>query len=518
MYGFFMMNMVGVLRVELDQFSAARGDPSTARIFCVNYFELLGLTREPFSNSPDPVFFFESQNHAKSLHRLEIAVRLRRGLNVCLGPIGSGKSTLCRTLIQGMANDPAIVPHLILDPTFSTARELLVTLHTRFLRASPPPEATHREMMEALQQPLFQEAQESRIILVLIIDEGQKLVPPCLEVIRELLNYETNETKLLQVIIFAQEEFDVVLTEVPNFQDRINEFCRLTPLNFRDTRALIRHRLSLAGTSRELFTWPAYWSMYQASRGTPRKIMHLGHKALMTLIVNNKSKVNRNVVLACARPLGWDEDRRPGLLLFVAVTLIAILTLVPRGLQEIPAFDPAAPESKEAALPSEIREPVNHAFLTAPARTATIPPPADPKNDTKNQDTNNQDTDEADTDEAETVSSTPVEAPSEQIIASGEHDSIELSQMFSGSRFYVQAGAYLQQDAAENAVLAMRARHETAGTLRVTYNGRQWNIVYIDHFDTLDQAIRKAEELRESEGLEVVVVEAEGMRYRPVRK
>ncbi|WP_051434365.1 AAA family ATPase [Desulfonatronum lacustre] len=480
----------------------------------MNYFELLGLTREPFSNSPDPVFFFESQNHAKSLHRLEIAVRLRRGLNVCLGPIGSGKSTLCRTLIQGMANDSAIVPHLILDPTFSTARELLVTLHTRFLRVSPSPEATHREMMEALQQHLFQEAQESRRILVLIIDEGQKLAPSCLEVIRELLNYETNDAKLLQVIIFAQEEFDVVLAEMPNFQDRINEFCRLTPLNFRDTRALIRHRLSLAGTSRELFTWPAYWALYRASRGTPRKIMHLGHKALMTLIVTNKSKVNRNVVLACARPLGWDEDRRPGLLLFVAVMLIAMLTLVPRGLQEIPALDPAAPESKEAVSPAEIREPVSHAFLTAPARTDAIPPSVG----TNNQDTDETETDEMDTDETETVSLAPVETPSEQIIASGEHDSIKPGQMFSGSRFYVQAGAFLRHDAAESAVLAMRARHKTAGTLSVTYNGRQWNIVYIDHFDTLDQAIRKAEALRENEGLEVVVVEAEGMRYRPAWK
>ncbi|SMP78363.1 Type II secretory pathway, component ExeA (predicted ATPase) [Desulfonatronum zhilinae] len=475
----------------------------------MNYFELLGLTREPFSNSPDPVFFFESQNHAKSLHRLEIAVRLRRGLNVCLGPIGSGKSTLCRTLIQGMANDSAIVPHLILDPTFSTARELLVTLHTRFLRVSPSPEATHREMMEALQQHLFQEAQESRRILVLIIDEGQKLAPSCLEVIRELLNYETNDAKLLQVIIFAQEEFDVVLAEMPNFQDRINEFCRLTPLNFRDTRALIRHRLSLAGTSRELFTWPAYWALYRASRGTPRKIMHLGHKALMTLIVTNKSKVNRNVVLACARPLGWDEDRHPGLLFLASAMLITALILVPERLHIAPPSDPVASEDGKTVTPQEFREPVSHEFLSAPIPTQADPPPSEPSHGP----------DEAEETEAfAEASATPEAPPSEPTFGPEEREPIETGRMFPGSRFYVQIGGFQTRDFATRALTAIRERHDSAGMLRVFYKGRHWDIVYIDHFDTSDKAVRKAEEVRVNEGLEAVVVEAEGTRYRPVWK
>ncbi|WP_051822418.1 AAA family ATPase [Desulfonatronum thiodismutans] len=470
----------------------------------MNYFELLGLTREPFSNSPDPVFFFKSHNHSSCLHRLEIAVRLRRGLNVCLGRIGLGKSTLCRTLIQRLSQDKTIVPHLILDPSFSTPRELLTTLYNRFLRTSPPTEATHREIMEGLQQHLFLEAQENQKILVLIIDEGQKLVPECLEVIRELLNYETNDAKLLQVIIFAQEEFDIVLAEVPNFQDRINEFCRLMPLNFWDTRAMIRHRLSLAGTSRELFTWPAYWALYRASRGTPRKIMHLGHKALMALIVNNQAKADRNVVLSCARPLGWDENRRPpGLLLLVSAVLFAGFFGIPGRLHMDIISEPALPEGSETVIaPSEFRRPI-------PLEFRMDAEPEEPESLPENM-SDVLENEKFPAEEQVASNSTHVRGNAN----SDKSQAVELERFFTGSRFYVQVGAFLQQSLAEKVMLAVRTRHESAGMAHVIYKGQHWNIVYIDHFDTSDKAIQKALEILRDEDIKTSVVEAEGQNYR----
>lgn len=346
----------------------------------MNYFDLLGLSREPFSSSPDPAFFYESANHVQCLHRLEIAIRLRRGLNVCLGEIGTGKTTLCRTLIQHLDRDKNIVTRLILDPYFTTGLEFLNTLHASFLGRAPSEGTSQWEVTEAIKKYLFHEGLEKNKTVALIVDEGQKLCLDCLEVLRELLNYETNDAKLLQVVIFAQNEFEATLAQRPNFRDRVNEFCRLGPLGFRETKALIRHRLQLAGTTRELFTRPAYKAMYRASQGHPRKIMHLGHKVLMSLIMNNSSRASRGVVVACAKAQGYiprKTSRLAWLLGLLALTLavgapIALLDKEKNNQEPIHALSrqtwpvqraeetPATPESaaeNEASQPAPLSIP-----------------------------------------------------------------------------------------------------------------------------------------------------------------
>lgn len=472
----------------------------------VDYYNLLGLTREPFSNSPDPVFFFKAQNHAQCLHRLEIAVRLRRGLNVCLGQIGSGKSTLCRALIQQLALDDSIVVHLILDPSFADAKEFLITLHSRLLGASPPREATHRELMEGLKTFLFQEALEKKKIVLLIIDEGQKLSRQCLEALRELLNYETNEAKLLQTIIFAQEEFDATLAELPNFQDRINECCRLTSLGFWETKALVEHRLKLAGTSRRLFTWPAYWVLYRAARGRPRKLMHLGHKALLTMIVRNQKRVDRTAVLSCLRDPNWEGTSSPWRTLFAGFAFLAACC-IPLGLNEVPT---APSRQAETNLPAEFRGPVapgtylalyqddpdlyqNDDLLKQPG-TETAPPSGPTANQVSRR-------------------------PAGERTQAGKVSScftVDKGVEYQNSLYYLQVGGYLLAENAQRALTSLRERVATAGMITVQYLGQQWRIVYVDSFADLDQAIGRAGEWRDAEGDAVVIVEVEGLRYRCV--
>jgi len=91
----------------------------------MDYFEILNLIKEPFSNSPDPDFFFESNQHVGCLHKLELAIRMRRGLNTVIGEVGTGKTTLCRQLIRRFENDEKTRAHLILDPYFSNEKEFL---------------------------------------------------------------------------------------------------------------------------------------------------------------------------------------------------------------------------------------------------------------------------------------------------------------------------------------------------------------------------------------------------------
>lgn len=127
---------------------------------------------------------------------------------------------------------------------------------------------------------------------VLLVDEGQKLSADCLEIIREFLNYETNTGKLLQVVIFAQEEFKQTLAQMENFQDRINLLYPLGPMSFKETRAMIQFRLRKSGSScprLPSFSFPALWLVYRLTKGYPRKVIHICHRTLLGLIIQGKN-------------------------------------------------------------------------------------------------------------------------------------------------------------------------------------------------------------------------------------
>jgi len=274
----------------------------------MEYFSLLHLNREPFSNSPDPEFFFDSRQPTACLQNLELAIRLRQGLNVVLGEVGTGKTTLCRQLIRRLDDGgEKIALFLILDPEFNTPREFLAHLTALFAIPAMADDATEREIKEALKDYLFAQGVSEERIIVLIIDEGQKLPGFCLETLRELLNFETNTHKLLQTVIFAQPELRDELRNRPNFTDRISNLLTLTPFGFADTRRMIQHRLRHAGATEGqdsgLFSLPALWIIHRLSGGYPRKIVQLCSKTVLSLIIQNKTRVSVALVRACASRL-----------------------------------------------------------------------------------------------------------------------------------------------------------------------------------------------------------------------
>ncbi|GAB7081743.1 ExeA family protein [Megalodesulfovibrio paquesii] len=268
----------------------------------MSYLNLLDLKEEPFSNSPDPEFFYESPQHLDCLHRLEISVRLMRGLNVVLGEVGAGKSTLCRLLLRNLNRDAAVRSHLLLDPQFSSAKAMLEVLYSMFLEEDAPAGLSEWQLKEAVKNQLFRTAVDDGKLVTLIIDEGQKISHTCLEVLRELLNYETNNTKLLQIVIFAQTEFAELIRKHPNVADRVNEFTVLGPLNFLQTRAMIRHRMARAAKSaqgKERFTFLGYLAVHRITGGYPRKIVRLCHKVMLGCILRNQSVAGWRLVHAC---------------------------------------------------------------------------------------------------------------------------------------------------------------------------------------------------------------------------
>jgi len=261
----------------------------------MNYYELLGLQKEPFATTPDPYFFYRSPQHHEALERLEIALRLRRGLNLIIGDVGSGKTTLARVLLQNFVEEDYFQFYLILDPVFRSEFQFLRYL-VDMLGAAPRGRSTldYRNALEAF---LLHAGVEEGKVVVLVIDEGQKLTPAYIETIRTLLNFETNEHKLLQVIILGQLELLPKIRRKRNFMDRINISYMINHLSYADTQAMIRFRLDMAGyKGPELFTPEAMALIYDHSKGSPRKITLLCHHALESLIMRDRTVVEPDII------------------------------------------------------------------------------------------------------------------------------------------------------------------------------------------------------------------------------
>ena len=280
----------------------------------MEYYHILNFKKEPFSNSPEPEFLFQSPQVTTCLQMLELAVRLRRGLNVVIGDVGTGKTTLCRKLIQNFsftaADSPEIETHLLLDPALTSTNEFLQTVALLLGIKDFDPQESEWNLKEKIKNYLFSKGVDEEKIIVLIIDEGQKIPKACLEVLREFLNYETNNLKLLQIIIFAQKEFKVTLKKHNNLSDRVNFLYYLNRLNFRLMRAMINYRISIAREleiTQSLFSFWGLEMIYAATRGYPRKVVSLCHQVVLMLIIRGKKKAGlklvRNSISEMGKPI-----------------------------------------------------------------------------------------------------------------------------------------------------------------------------------------------------------------------
>ena len=161
-----------------------------------------------------------------------------------------------------------------------------------------------------------------------MIDEGQKLPVFCLEVLRELLNYETNDHKLLQIIIFAQKEFNESLEKLNNFNDRISFRFSLSPLGFSETKALIQFRLEKAakpGTKIPHFSFFAYLAIYRYTKGFPRKIINLCHHILLGLIIKNHTAADYFFVKSCAKEVFGSSQSKNFTLAYATLTVLVFI-------------------------------------------------------------------------------------------------------------------------------------------------------------------------------------------------
>ncbi len=264
----------------------------------MSYYTVLGFKREPFSTSPDPEFFYQSAEHKAALTNVLIEVRLKRGLSVVLGDIGTGKTTLSRKLFQVLGTRKDLDYYMILDPSYDKEDMFLLSLIRTFGIDIKTEGTNILELKEAIKKFLFHKGVNERKTVVLLIDEAQKLNSMSLELLRMLLNYETNEFKLLQLVLLGQIELLPRLIDIKNFIDRVSLRYTLTPFGKKDTKEMIKFRIRQAGYEGgvELFTDDAINQIFEYTQGYPRRIGMLCHKVLKFLVLKNKAIVTGEIV------------------------------------------------------------------------------------------------------------------------------------------------------------------------------------------------------------------------------
>ena len=272
----------------------------------MSYYKILGFEKEPFSTSPDPEFLYLAQGHQATMTNVLIELRLRRGLSVVLGDIGTGKTTLSRKLIQALRERGDFIVHYVLDPCFENEYEFLYSLVRNFAihvessggTGQESGRASVLELKEAVEKFLYEKTVIGNKTVVLIIDEAQKLNEISMEMLRVILNYETNDTKLLQLVLFGQLELHSKIIEIPNFMDRISFKYTLNPLSLSETREMIQFRIKQANycSHARLFQDDAIEMIHRISQGYPRKITMLCHRALKQLVMKRKWAVDEEVV------------------------------------------------------------------------------------------------------------------------------------------------------------------------------------------------------------------------------
>src|SRR4051794_9724211 len=172
-------------------------------IMDVPYLKFYGLKEEPFSTVPSPRYVFLTNVHSTALEKTSYVVAAKKGLAAVFGDTGTGKSSLARLLHQKFL-DAGFLSTLLTNPSYPTPNSLLRTIAQEL--GAERTSKSFKGMMDIFKEHVWQKAVVEDRTVVLIIDEAQTLKPPLLELLRQLINYETNETKLVQLVLCAQDE------------------------------------------------------------------------------------------------------------------------------------------------------------------------------------------------------------------------------------------------------------------------------------------------------------------------
>jgi len=268
------------------------------------FVETFGLRRDPFLDTADPAFYYETISCAHAKRRLTECLAQGRGLAVVVGPIGAGKTTLLNAAQEPLLEDQRFLVAAVLDPSFADEAELLDGIIGAF-GFDAPADSSVRARKDALKRALFSAAIDDGRQAVLFVDEAQTLSPQLLESLRGLLNYQLDDRKLLSIVLAGQPELAAALRAQPNFSDRIALLLQLRPLTESEAAAMIDHRLRHAGYARpdSPFSAAAAAQLWRRAGGLPRRLTVLARESMEEAAQNGRTSVGESDVAAAAANL-----------------------------------------------------------------------------------------------------------------------------------------------------------------------------------------------------------------------
>lgn len=264
------------------------------------YNSFYGFREAPFHITPDPRFLFFSTSHREAFHHVLFGIKERKGFVQLTGEVGAGKTTVCRAVMEQLP--PTFKTALVLNPAL-TPDQLLRTIVAEL--GMKPGKKDKSDLLELLNAFLFEQAEKGNDVVV-FIDEAQDLSPELLEEVRLLSNLETDQRKLLQIVLIGQPELRDKLNDpaLRQLRQRITVRYHLRPLSRPDVERYVSHRLRVAGGNGSLaFTPWALWRVHHYARGIPRLVNAVCDKALLYGFVNQTSQLTGTSVRRAIREL-----------------------------------------------------------------------------------------------------------------------------------------------------------------------------------------------------------------------
>jgi general secretion pathway protein A len=271
------------------------------------YIKHFGLTLMPFSTAPDPRFAYGTRAHEIALLRMQDSVEQRLGLCLLKGEIGTGKSTIAHLLLQTWAAEPdRFTVAYLSDPSAYTQAQFLRLVVSSFgLEAS-----RYAEQNKSLLRALLLDQYEAGKTVVLLIDEAQTISAPNMATLQQFSNEQTSNTKLIQIALLAQPNFDRKLSYQPALNSRIARRGNLDPLIFSDAIDMMRYRVTVAeGDFDTLFPVPLHRPIYNATQGIPRRICILCDNILLNAYARGLSAADEDAVAQSVHDCGFGDSK-----------------------------------------------------------------------------------------------------------------------------------------------------------------------------------------------------------------
>ncbi len=338
------------------------------------YTSFFGLNEKPFSITPDPRYLFLSERHGEALAHLVYGVTESGGFIQLTGEVGTGKTTLVRSLLLNRMPDNADVA-VVLNPQLSVV-EFLATICEELHIEVTHNKGSVKALTDALNRHLLH-AHSSGRRTILVVDEAQNLAPAVLEQVRLLTNLETARQKLLQIILIGQPELRELLArnDLRQLAQRITARYHLEPLSRDESARYIEHRLKVAGALGEVFDAGAKKEIYRLSQGVPRLINVICDRALLGAYTRESRRVNARLVRLAAAEVKGELERSPWVRHAAMAAGVAGLAVIVASSwwvmqRELPAPAVVAAEPEQTLAEPEA-EP-------DPATLVEAPPPEDP--------------------------------------------------------------------------------------------------------------------------------------------